>query len=189
RRVFIKTFEWFARLRHRGIDPGCLALNISAQQLKCPTFMDCMEGLMQHFALRPTDLELEITETAIIGRDEGLIGRTLGRLADMGLRITLDDFGTGNATLAHLKRFPITTLKIDKSFIKDIGNNAENTIITRAIINLAHNLGIDVVAEGVETEEQLSFLRVNSCDFVQGHLISRPLDAPAAEDWLLSHRG
>lgn len=188
RRVFIKAFEWFARMREMEVETGYLALNISAQQLKCPTFMDCIEGLMHEFSLRPTDLELEITETAIIGRDERLIGDTLGQLADMGLRITLDDFGTGNATLAHLKRFPISALKIDKSFVREIGRNAENTIITRAIINLAQNLGIDVVAEGVETEEQLSFLRINGCDLVQGHLISAPLAAQAAEEWLLKRR-
>ena len=143
---------------------------------------------MRQFAIDPGDLEIEITETALLGRDEPLITKTLHALAGMGMRITLDDFGTGNATLTHLKQFPISALKIDKSFIRDIGRDPDNTIITSAIINLAHNLGLNTVAEGVETHEQLSFLRINQCDHLQGFLIAPPLAPEDAAHWLRQQR-
>jgi len=185
--VMNKAFDWFTATKKSGLNPGRLAINVSAVQLKCQSFYDCLNSALQEYGINSNELEIEITETAIIGRDEELIERNLKRFANLGLHIALDDFGTGNATFSHLKRFPIDRLKIDRGFISDIGRNPESTIITQAIINLAHNLGMEVVAEGVETPPQKSFLRINGCDFAQGYLLSRPQTPQQAEKWLARH--
>ena len=186
--VMKKALAWFTEMKRKGLHPGRLAVNISPVQLKCQNFFDRLEQALAAFDVQPRELEFEITETALIGRDEELIGHTLKRLAELGFVIALDDFGTGNATFSHLKRFPIHKLKIDKTFVDDIGSDPDNTIITQAIINLAHNLGMEVVAEGIETQRQKSFLRISGCDIGQGYLISRPLDLKAAETWLKGHQ-
>ncbi|HHN73257.1 MAG TPA: EAL domain-containing protein, partial [Thermopetrobacter sp.] len=184
--VMKKALAWYTDMKDHGLHPGRLAVNISPVQLKCQNFFDRLEQALADYEVTPEEIEFEITETALIGRDESLIEATLQRLAEMGFSIALDDFGTGNATFAHLKRFPIHRLKIDKLFVDDIGVNADNTIITQAIINLAHNLGMEVVAEGIETEAQRSFLRISGCDIGQGYLFSRPLTPDDAEIWLKS---
>ncbi len=182
--ILAKSFSWFATMKQRGTHPGRIAVNISPVQMKCAKFIGSLHGALEMYGLEPSEVEIEVTETAIIGRDEDIIERRLKELADMGLEIALDDFGTGNATFSHLKRFPIKRLKIDKLFVDDIGKNAENTIITQAIINLAHNLGMEVIAEGIETSAQNSFLHINGCDIAQGYFHSRPLPLPEAEKWL-----
>lgn len=108
----------------------------------------------------------------------------LTNIKNMGVRISMDDFGTGYSSLSYLKRFPIHTLKIDQSFVKGITTNADDAAIAGAIINLAHSLRLNVVAEGVETQEQHDFLLQNGCNQAQGYLISRPLPAVEFEKWL-----
>ncbi len=184
--VMEKSFSWFAQARKQGLNPGVLAINISPLELKCVNFLPALEYALKRHRLSPAEIEIELTETAIIGRDEELVEKSLHRIYEAGFRITLDDFGTGNATFSHLKRFPIQRLKIDKTFVDDIGKDPDNTIITKAIIDLGHNLGMDVVAEGIETRDQHSFLRIADCDIGQGYLFSRPLDGEAAMDWLKS---
>ncbi len=184
RLVMARALGWLSSMKASGLEPGRLAINISPVQLKCERFFHMLESALEMYGIAPEELELEITETAIITRDEALLERNLRRLAEKGFQISLDDFGTGNATFAHLKRFPISRLKIDKSFVEDIGRKSESTIITLAVINLAHNLGMDVIAEGIETKEQSSFLQINGCDFAQGYLFSRPLTPAEAALWL-----
>jgi EAL domain-containing protein (putative c-di-GMP-specific phosphodiesterase class I) len=186
--ILAKSFSWFATMKQRGVHPGRIAINISPVQMKCARFIGSLRGALEMYGLAPDEVEIEVTETAIIGRDEAIIEKRLKEIANMGLQIALDDFGTGNATFSHLKRFPINRLKIDKSFVADIGRNADDTIITQAIINLAHNLGMEVVAEGIETKEQGSFLHINGCDIAQGYFYSRPLPLAEAENWLKTWR-
>ena len=183
-----RSFAWFHDMKRRGLAPGRLAINISPVQLKCEKFLDSLRETLRKHDLEAGEVELEITETAIIGRDEALIERRLQELVAAGFQISLDDFGTGNATFAHLKRFPISRLKIDKSFIDDLGRKPESTIITLAIIHLAHNLGMDVIAEGIETAQQNSFLRINGCDMAQGYYHARPLSPRAARAWLAARQ-
>jgi EAL domain-containing protein (putative c-di-GMP-specific phosphodiesterase class I) len=130
-------------------------------------------------------LELEITESAITeSPDEAIV--TLRGLKALGLRIAIDDFGTGYSSLAALKRFPIDTLKIDRSFIAGLGDDADDREIVTAIIAMGRNMGMAVMAEGVETRAQRDFLRNHGCDFAQGYLFARPLPAAAAAGWLAS---
>ena len=111
---------------------------------------------------------------------------TMEKLRELGVSLAIDDFGTGYSSLNYLKRFPINTLKIDQSFIRDLNENNDDASIVKAIISMAHSLNLDVVAEGVETAEQLNFLRQNSCQLAQGYHLHRPMDADAFEQ-LISH--
>jgi EAL domain-containing protein (putative c-di-GMP-specific phosphodiesterase class I) len=122
-------------------------------------------------------LELEVTETVLMHGAER-VTESLGRLKDMGLKLAIDDFGTGYSSLSYLKRFPIDRLKIDRSFVQDVSADSDDEAIIGAIIALTRKLGLRTVAEGVETREQLDFLREQGCDEVQGFLLSRPLAPP-----------
>src|SRR4029077_16612750 len=128
-------------------------------------------------------IEFEITESLLMNDPEGA-ARMLSSLKESGVRLSMDDFGTGYSSLGYLKRFPIDTLKIDRSFVHDISTNQDGATLTRAIIHLAQNLRLKVVAEGVETEAQLAFLRANGCDEMQGYLFARPTGADACERML-----
>ena len=123
-------------------------------------------------------MEVELSETMLM-KDEGLTTATLNKLHDMGIQFSIDDFGTGYSSLSYLRRFPIHSLKIDQSFVRDLSSNADDAAIVTAIIALGHSLGMNVIAEGVETMEQLNYLRKMKCDEMQGYLFSRPV--PAAE--------
>lgn len=124
----------------------------------------------------PERLELEVTESMLMDDRATTLG-TLKRLKAMGLRLSIDDFGTGYSSLAYLKQFPVDTLKVDRSFVKDMPDAGDDAAIASAIIAMAHSLRLEVVAEGVETEAQLAFLRERGCEYVQGFLISRPVPA------------
>jgi len=162
-------------LLDRGLEPGQIAVNVAAAQLKNEGFVGEVARLLARYDLPSTRLELEVTENVLLDRSGDKIAETLRRLHALGVTIALDDFGTGYASLAHLKRFPVDRLKIDQSFVRDIGTDPEDAAIARTIINLAHSLGMDVVAEGIETRAQLEFLRLHGCDVAQGYVISRPL--------------
>jgi len=131
-------------------------------------------GVLQETGLNADLLELEITESMLMNDPEQTVA-LLSELKAIGIHIAIDDFGTGYSSLAYLKRFPVSTLKIDRSFVKDVPVDADDVAITLAIVGLAHNLRIRVTAEGVETEAQRAFLRRHGCDEIQGYLVSRPL--------------
>jgi len=156
-----------------GLAPIRISVNLSGVQFRRGGLVDAMRESLEACALSPEYLELELTESTIMRGGEETIA-TLKALKDMGLQLAIDDFGTGYSSLSYLKRFPIDTLKIDKSFVDGIPGDLNDTAIARAIINMAHSLGLSVVAEGVETQSQLDFLRQEGCDVVQGYHISRP---------------
>ncbi len=173
----------FAHLRHMldlGLEPGWMAINVAAAQLKEASFVTELANLLQAHRIEPRRIELEITEGVLLDRAGERIAETLAAVHRLGVSIALDDFGTGYASLKHLNRFPVDRLKIDQSFVRDIGSDPQDAAIARAVINLAHSLGMDVVAEGVETAEQLAFLRLHGCDFAQGYLLGRPVPLAAA---------
>ncbi|OGU12982.1 MAG: diguanylate cyclase [Geobacteraceae bacterium GWC2_58_44] len=162
----------------RGVAPFRMAVNLSARQFKQGNLPGLVTEIITEAGIDPHLLELEITESAAMNDPAAAILH-LRRLREMGVELAIDDFGTGYSSLSYLKLFPVNRLKIDRSFVKDIETDPDDSAIAAATIALAHTLGKEVVAEGVETETQLSFLRDQQCDIVQGYLISRPL--PAAE--------
>lgn len=167
-----------------GMDPRQVAVNVAALQLKSPHFVEEVADVLNRYGLEPAMLELEVTETVLLDRSADRIEATLNGLHRLGVTLALDDFGTGYASLSHLKRFPVDRLKIDQSFVRDIGTDPDDAVIVRAIINLAHSLGMDVVAEGIETQGQFDYLRLNGCDVAQGYLFSKPLPVADAQRYL-----
>lgn len=169
--------------RQAGLPDLTVAVNVSARQLLQRGFLDAVESALKDSGLPPALLELEITESVLMNDPKEAIA-TLDQLRDMGVSLAIDDFGTGFSSLSYLKLLPIHQLKIDRSFVADLEYDLNDRAIAFGTIALAHSLGLKVVAEGVETEDQLELLRVNGCDNVQGYLFSRPLNANAAFDFL-----
>lgn len=160
-----------------------IAVNLSARQFQQPDLVYMISTILDETGLNPELLELEITES-IAMTNVSQAFKTLQELEQLGVRVSIDDFGTGYSSLGYLRRFPIQTLKIDQSFMADIPNVADGIAITRAIITLAHSLRLRVIAEGVETKEQLDFLYEHDCDEMQGFLLSRPLTLSAADTFV-----
>ncbi|MRX73779.1 EAL domain-containing protein [Bacillus lacus] len=161
--------------KQEGLPEAVLAINLSAKQFMQPYLVEMIQSLMLTYEVQPAQIELEITEGALTNPDEAY--EMIRRLKDLGLSISIDDFGTGYSSLTYLKRFPIDSLKIDQSFVKDLLLDEQNRAITTTILHLAQSLGLRVVAEGVETKEQLLFLEENGCQIGQGFYFDSPLSA------------
>ena len=159
-----------------GYPPVHVAVNIASPHFRQGGIMASVARALRDSGLEPQWLELEVTESMLMQSVEATLD-TLFKLKDMGVRLAIDDFGTGYSSLSYLKRFPLDTLKIDRSFVKDLPHDAEDVAISKAIIAMAHSLRLAVVAEGVENAEQLAFLRQHGCDLVQGFLFSQPVPA------------
>ena len=176
------------RWQTQGFAPIRTAVNISARQLHDHGFADTVIRILKETNLAPQYLELELTESSIMQNAE-LAANVLSRLKSMGIYCSIDDFGTGYSSLASLKRLPINALKIDKSFVSEAPSEPDDAALVMAIVTLAHNLRLKVIAEGVETEEQLRLLHLLRCDEIQGFLFSKPLPADAFVSLLDSHSG
>jgi len=163
--------------------PVSVSVNLSGRQFHHRNLVEKIEGILRQTRLDPQWLDLEITETYAM-QDADFTLSILKELKRMGVRISMDDFGTGYSSLSHLKHFPIDTLKIDRSFVKDLASDPKEEAIVSAIIVLAHSLGMDVVGEGVETAEELAILRKHHCDKIQGYYFSRPIPANDFESLL-----
>lgn len=160
-----------------------IAVNLSGRELDNPDLLDFIQLALATTGVAPQQLEIELTEEIFVSNIHHNLNQ-LKRLRQLGVRLAIDDFGVGYSSLSYLKNFPIDLLKIDRSFITQVTERQDDATITSAIINLAHNLGIQVVAEGVENTCQLSFLRQRGCDVAQGYLISHPIPADQLEHWL-----
>ena len=156
-----------------------MAVNLSALQLHSATLVNQVARALEKYGLDGDDLELEITESVAMHDPDVSISQ-LKALRDLGVRLSIDDFGTGYSSLSYLKLLPIHTLKLDQSFVRDIECDSNDVAICTATIALAHSLGLEVIAEGVETEAQRQFLASHHCDAMQGYLFSKPLPADAA---------
>lgn len=165
-----------ARWHEEGLNPGVLAMNLSIKQLRSQDFIDIFENLLQKTGCKSGWLELELTEGQIMTHPEEAI-KTLRSISDLGVNLAVDDFGTGYSSLAYLKRLPIDKLKIDQAFVRDLPEDEEDVGITKAVIALAKSLNLKVIAEGVETKEQKSFLVENGCNNIQGYFYSKPVSA------------
>ncbi|MBI1921776.1 MAG: EAL domain-containing protein [Geobacter sp.] len=170
-----------------GLTPLVMAVNISPRQFRHAQLPETLERILRETGLEPRYLELEVTESMVM-HDAEVAGAILAKMKKLEVRLTMDDFGTGYSSLGYLKRFPFDKLKIDISFVRDITTNPESAEICKAIIALAHTLGLDVIAEGVETEGQLEHLRSHACDEIQGFYFSRPVPAAEMEQLLREDR-
>jgi diguanylate cyclase (GGDEF)-like protein/PAS domain S-box-containing protein len=163
-----------------------VAVNLSAKQFSDPNLLQTVLDILIQSKIDPLNLELEITESIIMDDVEAAIS-IMEAIKSKGIYLSIDDFGTGYSSLAYLKRFPIDVLKVDRSFVSDIPEDKTDMAITSAVIAMAHKLGMKVVAEGIETQEQLDFLKKNNCDDGQGYLLSRPLTLPQLHHFLVSN--
>ncbi len=185
--IIVEIGEWVLlnacrEMKHwidAGLEPIRVAVNVSARQLRRRDFCETVAGVLAESGLPPELLELEITESAVMENPEEAV-EILQSLGRMGVTLAIDDFGTGYSSLAYLKLFPIDHLKIDRSFVADIEHDLNDRAIAFGTIALAHSLGLNVIAEGVETEDQLELLRSNGCDEIQGYLFSKPLNSASA---------
>jgi EAL domain-containing protein (putative c-di-GMP-specific phosphodiesterase class I) len=153
-----------------------VAINLSARQLQQKNLPLLINTIFNEFEIEPSLIELELTESMLMSDPESIVG-ILDNIRSQGVRIAIDDFGTGYSSLAYLKRFPIDTLKIDRTFVKDLPDDTDDAAITKAVIALGHQLNLKVIAEGVETPEQLELLAQNGCDEFQGYYFSKPVEA------------
>jgi EAL domain-containing protein (putative c-di-GMP-specific phosphodiesterase class I) len=173
RQACMQARDW----QREGLADIRVSVNLSMHQLRQGNLVSLVRQVLQETGLPASLLELELTESHLLENVENVIA-TFHQLRQIGVRLAIDDFGTGYSSLSYLKRFPVDCVKIDQTFIRDLSAGSEDAAITRAIIAMAHSLELKVVAEGVETQEQLSFLRSQHCDEIQGYLISRPVEAP-----------
>jgi EAL domain-containing protein (putative c-di-GMP-specific phosphodiesterase class I) len=156
---------------------------VSAVQFRQEGFRKTIRSVLDETGLAPQYLELELTESLLLSNADVMFS-VLQQLTAMGLRLAIDDFGTGYSSLSYLKHFPVSKLKIDRSFIRDLAVNPDDAAITAAIISMAKSLNLKVIAEGVETEAQMAFLRAHQCDEIQGYYLSKPLAADEVADKL-----
>jgi EAL domain-containing protein (putative c-di-GMP-specific phosphodiesterase class I) len=178
RRVAEMAFHQSGTWQRGGHRFGRIAINVSPRQVLHATFCDDLEQLITESAIDPEMIELELTESCLV-QDVRSAQRVLKCLKDLGFALAIDDFGTGHSCLDYLRRFPIDTLKLDRSFVKDIGVNKHGPAICRAILSMAESLDLDTVAEGIETQEQLAFLVQHGCRRGQGFYLSKPVPADA----------
>ncbi len=166
----------YRKMQARGGEPGRISLNLSLKQLRQASFILRCRSVFKQHRVSPTCFELEITETTLMADPQRTV-RLLDELYAMGLHLSIDDFGTGYSSLSALQQFPIGTLKIDQSFVRDASDDAGDATIVRTIIEMGRSLGMEVIAEGVESQRQLEFLRANNCHFGQGRLFGEPCTA------------
>jgi EAL domain-containing protein (putative c-di-GMP-specific phosphodiesterase class I) len=172
-------------LRSEGMDLH-VAVNLSSRQLEDPRLPETVAQAVEATGADPTHLVFEITETSYMRADRNVMN-AIEHLIDLGAMFSVDDFGTGYSSLVYLKRFPVSVLKVDRSFVAGLGVNDDDTAIVSGIVQLAHNLGLHTIAEGVETTDQRDRLAEMGCEFAQGYLFARPLDWDALEEHLSSN--
>src|SRR5690606_17571054 len=185
--LIVPIGEWVLQEACRAAAEGPneirVAVNLSPMQFRNRRLFDTVQAALRKSGLPPSRLELEITESLLLADNEPTLD-TLHRLRALGVRISMDDFGTGYSSLSYLRSFPFDKIKIDRSFMRDLGLTDDSLAIIKAVIALGQSLGMETTAEGVETEEQLAAVRAQGCDEVQGFLFSRPLTLPALRELL-----
>jgi diguanylate cyclase (GGDEF)-like protein len=178
----------FATMLDAGLEPGHLAINVSTAQLLADDFLETVRRSLARHKVPAHRLEIEVTETVLLDRSIARIEHTLETLRTMGCTLAMDDFGTGYASLSHLTAFPVDRIKIDRSFTSAIDSEGDHGLIARTLIGLGRGLGLQVIAEGVETDNQRAFLVAHGCTAVQGYLFARPMLAEEALHWLAQYQ-
>ncbi|GAB6045763.1 hypothetical protein JCM11957_13610 [Caminibacter profundus] len=185
--VIEKAIIQYKNWEERGYNPGVISCNVTMFQIEKTDFATHLKRLLEKYNFNPDNLNIEITEESIM-KDPEVSINMLKQIRQIGININIDDFGTGYSSLSYLKKLPVSKLKIDRSFIKDIPNNKDDEVITKIIINLAKSLNLKVVAEGVETKIQKDFVFENGCDYIQGYYYSPPLPADEFEKKFLKDK-
>ncbi|MGP4042104.1 putative bifunctional diguanylate cyclase/phosphodiesterase [Gracilibacillus sp. D59] len=183
--VLREACKQFVRWKESGTSPVMVAVNISAVELQQPDFLQRVKQVIKETGMDPNYLEIEITENSVMQNTEECIAM-MNELRAMGVSLSIDDFGTGYSSMGYLQKFPINYLKIDQSFIKELFEESGSAEIIKAMIQLGHTFGLKVVAEGVEGEQILSFIRNQKCDYYQGYFYSKPVEADLIEEKLLA---
>ncbi|MDL2410556.1 EAL domain-containing protein [Rhizobium calliandrae] len=186
RAVLAGTLNAMSEMKRKGFAPGKVAVNVAAAQLRNPNFAKELLDAVSAHGHSASEIIIEVTEGVILDRTSEAIGVTLNRLFDAGVKIALDDFGTGYASLTHLQRYPVSYIKIDRSFVRDVGHDHGCNAIVGAVTSLAHSLGMEVVAEGVETPSQYQSLLETGCDYAQGYLVAKPILIEEIDTYLLN---
>ena len=179
RNACMQARQWY----EAGVLNGPIAVNLSPRQLKDPEFLQQLTDTLAETGVDPNWIELEITENAVMEDVERSL-TLMQEITELGVQIAIDDFGTGYSSLSYIRDFPINTLKIDNTFVRDLPSCSRSVAIAKTVLSLGHGLGLKVVAEGVETVEQLDFLRSVNCDFAQGYLVNKPLSGDEFQNWL-----
>ncbi len=185
REAYRQAVEW--HLLHPSEPPPSMCINLSARQFREPGLPEAIARVLDETGLESGRLFLEVTESTAMG-DAPATAATFDSLRRLGVRISIDDFGTGYSSLPYLGRFPVEYVKIDRSFVAEMGDDRTFTLLTRGVIGLAHALDLKVIAEGVETRGQLLQLRDMGCDLAQGYYFSEPVTGEAAEERLVGRR-
>ena len=183
-RIIEQALAMMARLKGSGLQPGVLGINIASAQLYDAHFPNKFMKMLDKFGISPNEVEIEVTENIILSRNCKYFEKVLNTFSKKGISIALDDFGTGYASLAHLRSFPISRLKIDRSFVAQLNSKKDDYSIVSAIISLGHSLGLKVIAEGIETREQYQELCNLGCDAAQGYYFGRPRNEEGTVDYL-----
>lgn len=184
--IMEEAIKFIKKIHELGHTDLIMSVNISNIQFIHKDFSELVINLIKKYDLPPKNLELEITESVMMGSMDNVINN-MNKLREIGIQIALDDFGTGYSSLNYLTKIPINTLKIDKTFIDDIGLKKERDLLVESIVNIAHGLGLSIVAEGVETEEQYIYLLKHKCERIQGYYFSRPLPEDKVMDLIAGH--
>lgn len=184
--VLQEACSQLVRWHHQGYGQLTIAVNISGRQFRQAHLPEIVEKTLLETGLPAKFLELELTESLLIDNVKHAV-ETMYELKDMGTKLVIDDFGTGYSSLSYLKQFPVDKLKIDRSFISELVNRENDAAITKAIINLAHSLNLEVLAEGVETELQREFIMQHGCDYAQGYYFAMPQKAEELKDFIIRH--
>ena len=184
--IMEEAIKFIKKIHELGHTDLIMSVNISNIQFIHKDFSELVINLIKKYDLPPKNLELEITESVMMGSMDNVINN-MNKLREIGIQIALDDFGTGYSSLNYLTKIPINTLKIDKTFIDDIGLEKERDLLVESIVNIAHGLGLSIVAEGVETEEQYIYLLKHKCERIQGYYFSRPLPEDKVMDLIAGH--
>ena len=189
--VMLQLGEWVidqaiaqqARWMADGVDVVPVSVNVSARQCLDLHLVDLVRRTLKRHHIAAHLVKIEVTETTAMS-DVHHVGQLLQDLRDVGVGVAVDDFGTGYSSLAHLRCLPVDQLKIDQTFVRDIGHDRYGAAVVRAMISLGHELGVPVVAEGVESETQINFLTLHQCDIAQGYYFAQPLDGRSAGEYL-----
>ena len=186
--MLTQSLAALAEFDRAGVRVPTVAVNFSAQELRDPQLPDRLRWTLDRFQLAPSRLTVEVLESVVAGDGDEIIASNISRIASMGCGVDLDDFGTGNASITAIRRFALNRLKIDRSFIRDVDQNRDQQKLVTAILSLAERLGLETLAEGVETQAEHALLAQLGCGHVQGYVIAKPMPVEDLASWLVAHR-